>query len=217
MNQKKKGMSPIMKGGMACCALLALLIAGACGLSVFYADELAKWAGNMATTDGPKTAARYKTTVGVDFPEDVAPKFSMDMSPLPMTASFGSTKDPNTLTLIAVDMPADESQPIPEHQIAWEKVVGAFAPQMQQFGVDLPTAEALRIKDTGPAEEKELEVDGKKFKIVVIPCQHSNKTELKRVYVKLKGGGFTGLFAVGSKADFDDDLLEDALKGATPR
>jgi len=218
MNDKKsEGMSPVLKGGLACCALLLLLIVGGCGLSVFFADELASWAQNMATVDGPKTAARYATTIGTELPEDVKPRFSIDTTPLPMMASFAATEDPNQLTLIAIKMPEDNSQPLSEEQIAWLKVVGPFAPQMVQLGVSLPPAEAQQIKDTGAAEEKDLEVEGKIFKITVTPCKHGNGTELKRVYVKLKGNGNIGLFAIGSKDDFDDDLFQAALKGATPR
>lgn len=214
---KSKGMSPVMKGGLACCAILALLIAGSCGLMFFYADELAKWAGNMASTDGPTVRARYTAIVGAELPEDTQPKFSVDTTPLPLAVSFASAKNPNELTLIAVRMPEDNSQPMPEEQMAWMKVVAPFGPQMPQHGVSLPTGEAHMISETGASEEQVIEVDGKKFKAVVTPCKHSDGTELKRVYVKLKGEGYVGLFAIGSKEDFDQDLLEEALKGTNPR
>lgn len=213
MNQKKsQGMNPVVKGGLACCAILGLLIAVGCiGFTL--------WAQGLATIDGPKTAQRYSDVVGAGLPASVTPRFSIDTSPAPVAASFAADADPNKLTLIAVKMPLAQGQPMAEHEMAWMQIVGPFAPQMQQLGVSLRTAEALMIRDTGTAEEKDLEVDGKTFKITVIPCTHNDKTELKRVYVKLKGQPSMnfGLFAIGSKSDFDDETFEAALKGATPR
>ena len=213
MNQKKsQGMNPVVKVGLGCCALLGLLIVGFCVASMV-------WAQGLATIDGPKTAQRYSSTVGTGLPPSVTPRFSIDTSPAPIAASFAADAEPTKLTLIAVKMPPSQGQPMPEHEMAWKQIVGPFAPQMQQLGVSLMTAEAMLISDTGAAETKDLEIDGKTFKITVIPCKHTSGTELKRIYVKLKGDGSTtaGLFAVGSKDDFDNDTFEAALKGATPR
>ncbi|MBL4849434.1 MAG: hypothetical protein JKY65_28225 [Planctomycetes bacterium] len=216
MNKKpSKGMNPVLKAGLGCCALLGLLIVLFCGGSMI-------WSQGIASVDGPKTTARYTETVGGTLPASVKPLFSMDTSPIPLKVVFvANAEDAKKLTLIAVGMPQSQGQPQAEHMLAWKSIVGPFAPQMQALGVSLPTAEAMVITDTGDSKQIKIEVDGKVFKGIEIPCKHTNGTELKRIYVKLKdpSGGtmVTGLFGIGDPGDFDDSAFEEALKGCTPR
>lgn len=213
-DKKSKGMNPVVKGGLACCAVLGLLIAVFCiGSGV--------WASTWYSVDPTTSATRYTETVGTAPPASVRGIFSVDMSPMSfMNVAIAANPKPEKLTLVAVDVIAQQGGPISEQELAWTNIVGALAPSLQQQGVSLWTVEAMSISDTGEAEDKDFEVDGKTFKAVVTPCKHSNGTELKRIYVKLKNLSpttNTGLFAIGATSDFDDEAFEEALKGCTPR
>lgn len=208
---KSKGMSPVVKGGLACCGLLGLLCVVSCLVLGF-------WAQGMVSVDGTAISKRVQSTTGGALPSGITGKFSVDSSPAPMFVHVATAADPMDLTLIAILWPPMEGESLPEHALLWEKCFGAIAPQMAAKGVTVKTANPLSISDTGDAEEADIEVDGKTFKATMVPCKMADGTELKRYYVKLAGeGNMKGVFGIGKAGDFDVDSFKAFLSGCTPR
>lgn len=212
MNEEKKsGMSPIVKGGLACCAILALLVVGTCvGFGV--------WSQSLLTVDPVKTAAAFKRISGAEPKGDLNARFALDTTPMPIILACATEDDELDLTLVGIMIPHDPNSPLPEHEVAWIQVVNAMgasiAPALSQKGGSLPST-LNSVEDTADPVEGELKVGDKTFKTITIACKHREGTDMKRIYIPLAGS--SGVFAIGSVEDFDQDELEDYLENCTPR
>lgn len=212
MNEPKSpGMSPVIKGGLACCALIGLVCLVVGGFVAY------KFSTAMSLDPQAVRIRMQASTGGGELPSGMQGRFSMDMGVAKV--HFATATDPTALTLAVFECPPASGQGMPEHQFVWKNIVGPFAPAPAAQGVDLSMANHLAISDTGETSEVEIEAGDKTFKATLIPCKKADGTELKRLYIRFKdsGGSIRGAFAIGKVDGFDEDALKEFLAGCQPK